>query len=232
MEYKIARQTKAATCRRRYAKAVFGAMALLIAVLLVINYYIVESTKGRIIAEESAKGVGADCILVLGAGVWGDRPSPMLEDRLLQGIQLYDMGVSDRLLVSGDHGRAEYDEVNIMKEFAVDKGVPSEHVFMDHAGFNTYDSLYRTRDIFQAEKIIIVTQGYHLYRALYIAESLGLDAYGVASDPRRYAGQAKRDAREILARAKAFIIVAIKPEPKYLGEVIPVTGDGDMTNDE
>jgi vancomycin permeability regulator SanA len=210
----------------------FGTALLIVGLLLLINIYMVESAKGRIITEEKAAQESFDCILVLGAGVWGERPSPMLEDRLLQGIKLYNIGVSDRLLVSGDHGSKEYDEVNIMKKFAVDKGVPSEHVFMDHAGFDTYSSLYRTRDIFKAEKIVIVTQKYHLYRSLYISKSLGLDAYGVASDPRLYAGQIKRDFREILARAKAFATVIIKPEPKYLGESIPVAGNGDITNDD
>ncbi|GAB1477066.1 ElyC/SanA/YdcF family protein [Bacillota bacterium] len=197
-----------------------------------INVYVVWSAKGRIITEAEAAAEGADCILVLGAGVWADRPSPMLEDRLLQGIRLYNIGASDRILVSGDHGRKEYDEVNIMKNFAIDSGVPSEHIFMDHAGFDTYKSIYRTRDIFQAEKVIIVTQKYHLHRALFIADALGLDACGVAADPRRYAGQSMRDAREILARAKAFVTVIIKPQPQYLGDAIPVTGDGDITNDK
>lgn len=224
------RKTK--SVKAKLAIVISGVTVLIVAALAGINIHIVESTKDRIITEENALSVASDCILILGAGVWGDRPSPMLEDRLLQGIRLYNMGVSNRLLVSGDHGSEEYDEVNIMKEYVVDEGIPSEHVFMDHAGFDTYNSLYRTRDIFKAEKTIIVTQKYHLYRALYIANSLGLDAYGVASDPRRYAGQSKRDAREVLARTKAFITVIIKPAPKYLGDAIPVWGNGDVTNDK
>ena len=173
-----------------------------------------------------------DCILVLGAGVRdGGRPSPMLEDRLLQGLELYKNGCSDRLLMSGDHGRKEYDEVNVMKQFAVDRGIASEHVFMDHAGFSTYESLYRARDIFETERIIIVTQKYHIYRALYIADKLGLEAYGVASDPRRYAGQDLRDLREIVARVKDCFTVMLKPKPTYLGETIPISGNGDLTND-
>lgn len=155
----------------------------------------------------------------------------MLEDRLSQGVALYENGSSDRLLMSGDHGREDYDEVNVMKRFAVDKGVPSAHVFMDHAGFSTYESLYRARDVFKARKIIIVTQRYHLYRALYIADKLGLEAFGVPSDPRRYTGQRQRELREVLARAKDFFSVIIKPRPTYLGKAIPVTGDGDATND-
>ena len=155
----------------------------------------------------------------------------MLEDRLLQGIELYFGGASDRLLMSGDHGRKDYDEVNIMKKFAIGKGVPSKHIFMDHAGFSTYESMYRARDIFQVKKAIIVTQKYHLYRALYVADALGIEAYGVASDPRIYAGQDYREKREILARIKDFFTVIIQPEPTYLGEIIPIDGDGDLTND-
>jgi len=102
---------------------------------------------------------------------------------------------------------------------------------MDHAGFGTYDSLYRSKKIFQAEKIIIVTQKYHLYRALYIAENLGLEAYGVASDPRIYAGQEYRDLREVLARVKDFFNMILKPKSTFLGEAIPVNGNGDLTND-
>lgn len=158
-------------------------------------------------------------------------PSNMLEDRLLRGIELYDAGASQKLLMSGDHGRKNYDEVNVMKQFAVARGVPSEDVFMDHAGFSTYESMYRARDVFQAEKVIIVTQRYHLYRALYAAKQLGLDAYGVASDQRTYAGQKRRDVRELLARGKDFMTGIFKPEPTYLGEAIPVNGDGNATND-
>jgi vancomycin permeability regulator SanA len=201
------------------------------AVLVLVNAYIVESSKDRIITQEEAADIDADCILVLGAGVYNGTPTPMLNDRLLQGIALYETGASDRLLMSGDHGRKEYDEVNVMKQYAIDAGVSSEKVFMDHAGFSTYESLYRARDIFQAKKIIIVTQKYHLYRALYTAKALGLDAYGVSADPRQYAGQTYREAREILARAKDFLYTLAKPKPTYLGDAIPVQGNGDLTND-
>ncbi|HHW31507.1 MAG TPA: DUF218 domain-containing protein [Clostridiaceae bacterium] len=200
--------------------------------IVIINKYIKSSVEHRIITVDEAASIDADCILVLGAGVWdGGRPSHMLEDRLLQGIELYKRGASDRLLMSGDHGRKEYDEVNVMKKFAIERGIPSQHIFMDHAGFSTYESIYRARDIFLANKIIIVTQKYHLYRALYTAEKLGLDAYGVASDPRQYIGQEIRELRELLARVKDFFYVIIKPEPTFLGETIPVSGNGDLTND-
>lgn len=203
-----------------------------VAAVISINVYIKATAKKRIVSLEEAAGLdGVDCIIILGAGVRGERPTHMLQDRLDYGIALYEMGASNRLLMSGDHGRKNYDEVNVMKDYAINKGVSSSHVFMDHAGFSTYESLYRARDIFETKKVIIVTQKYHLYRALYVADKLGLDAYGVASDPREYAGQRVRDVREILARVKDFFYVIIKPEPTYLGDTIPVSGNGDMTND-
>jgi len=121
--------------------------------------------------------------------------------------------------------------IGIMKQYAIDAGVPSEDIFMDHAGFSTYESVYRAKAIFQAENIVVVTQEYHLYRALYIAQNFGLTAHGVACDNVLYAGQTMRDLREVLARNKDFLTSVFKPEPTYLGEAIPVNGNGDLTND-
>ena len=147
-------------------------------VILSINFYIINKTKNKIVTEEQAKEIkDVDCILVLGAGIWGDKPSPMLEDRLLQGIALYNNGTSSKIIMSGDHGKEEYDEVNVMKDFAIEKDVKSEDIFMDHAGFSYYDSLFRANVVFEAKQVVIVTQKYHLYRALYIAEKLGIEAY-------------------------------------------------------
>ena len=117
-----------------------------------------------------------------------------------------------------------------MKQYALNAGVPSADIFMDHAGFSTYESIYRARDIFEAKKIIIVTQKYHLHRALHIAKAFGLEAYGVSADLRSYGGQTFRDIREILARNKDFVTSIIQPKPTYLGETIPVWGDGNLTN--
>ncbi len=217
---------------KRSVLALAGLGLLGLLVLLGINTYMIRATKGSIITEEEAASVNADCILVLGAGVHPDgTPSNMLEDRLLKGIELYQKGASGKLLMSGDHGRKNYDEVNVMKQFATDSGVPSEDVFMDHAGFSTYESMYRARDVFQVKKVVIVTQKYHLYRALYAAKKLGLDAVGVPSDQRKYGGQKRRDVRELLARGKEFMTGLLKPAPTYLGEAIPVSGDGNATND-
>jgi len=207
-------------------------LVILTLIIFVINQYVKLSTKKQIVqAEDSLKLEGIDCIVVLGAGVWGDRPSPMLEDRLMQAIELYKNNVSTKIIMSGDHGTVEYDEVNIMKNYAIEKGVPSEDIFMDHAGFSSYDSIYRAKAIFDAKKIIVITQKYHLYRAIYIANSLGLEAYGVGSDPRKYVGATYRELREILARNKDFVKCIFKPEPTYLGDIIPISGSGDVTND-
>ena len=156
----------------------------------------------------------------------------MLKDRLEKGIELYKAGVAPKIIMSGDHGKESYDEVNLMKEYAIEKGVPSEDIFMDHAGFSTYDSIYRARDIFKVKKMIIVTQKFHLYRALYLSNKLGIEAYGVMAEPIKYSGQFYRELREILARDKDFIKAIVKPKPTYLGESIPVNGNGDETNDK
>jgi len=200
---------------------------------IAINLVVYFSTREKIVDYDSELLSDADCVLVLGAGVREDgSPSHMLEDRLKVGVDLYLNNVCDVILMSGDHGTKGYDEVNTMKQFAIDLTVPSEDVFMDHAGFSTYESLYRARDVFGAKKIIIVTQEYHLYRALYIAASLGIDAVGVSADLRPYSGQSLREIREVVARGKDFFYTVLKPEPTYLGDEISLSGSGDVTNDK
>lgn len=159
---------------------------------------------------------------MLGAGVREDgTPSLMLRDRLLTAIELYENGGAPKLLMSGDHGRVDYNEVECMKNFAVEHGVPEDDIFLDHAGFCTYDSVVRAKEVFGAEKIIVVTQKYHIYRAIYIAKAFGMDCVGVPADEVVYRGQTIRDIRESIARTKDFIFTVIKPNPKYLGEKIP-----------
>ena len=198
-----------------------------------INGYVKSVAKERILTvEETATLEDVDCIIVLGCQVRDDGTlSHMLRDRLMRGLEVYHAGAAPKLLMSGDHGRKEYDEVNAMKQYAIENGVPSEHVFMDHAGFSTYETVYRAKEIFEADKVIIITQEYHLYRALYIADKLGLEAYGVSADLNKYAVQSMRDFREVLARCKDWAMCIFKPEPTYLGESIPVNGNGDVTND-
>lgn len=199
-----------------------------------IDAYVLYSAKDAMISSEEAANLkDTDCIIVLGCQVKPDgTPSHMLRDRLERSIELYNLGAAPKLLMSGDHGQKEYDEVNTMKNYAVAKGIPSSDVFMDHAGFSTYETMYRAKEIFGVKKAVIVTQKYHLYRALYIAERLGIEAYGVPADYRTYSGQVKRDIREILARCKDFATTIFLPEPTYGGNPIPVSGDGNITNDK
>lgn len=206
---------------------------ILIVLILGTNFFVILTTKKNILSEEQvSSNSDIDCILVLGAGVWQNKPSHMLEDRLLQAVSLYNNNVASKIIVSGDHGQEDYDEVNVMKSFLIEHGIPSEDIFMDHAGFSSYDSIYRAKEIFKVKKLVIVTQKYHLYRSIYIAKSLNLTAYGVASNPRSYSGQIFREIREILARNKDVVKCIFKPNPKYLGETIPVSGNGDITNDK
>ena len=197
-----------------------------------LSSFVKNRTADKIVNETEAAKLDADCILVLGCGVREDgTPSLMLRDRLETGVALYEAGAAPKLLMSGDHGRKDYDEVNLMKDYAMEKGIPSEDIFMDHAGFSTYDSMVRARDIFCAKTVVIVSQEYHLYRAIYLAEKLGLEAYGVPALDVNYRGQAYREFREMLARSKDFCTAVIQPQPKFLGEKIPISGNGDLTND-
>lgn len=217
-------------------KFVVSTLILLLVVPFVIGGYVTIGMSSGIISELEAMEAGtstqADCILVLGAGIRPDgTPSFMLRDRLDKGIELYEAGVAPKLLLSGDNGQERYDEVNAMKRYVLAQGIPAEDIFLDHAGFSTYDSIYRAKAVFAVEEAVVVTQKYHLYRALYISESLGLQAVGVSAEGSHYAGQWGRDVREFLAKNKDFVMCFIKPEPKYLGEVIPITGDGRLSHD-
>lgn len=208
-------------------------MFFLIVLIMLINLYVILITKDKIISVSDIEDVSdIDCIIILGAGVYNNKPKPMLEDRLLTGIELYNQGVANKIIVSGDHGREYYDEVNVMKSYLINKGISSSDIFMDHAGFSTYDSIYRAKEIFMVKRVVIVTQKYHLHRAIYIANKLGIDAYGVVADKREYHNQYKRDIREVLARFKDFVKCIFMPESIYTGDVISVNGDGDITNDK
>ena len=218
--------------RKKRLLIVLSAALLLALLPFGISAFVCASVQDRILTPDDAASLSADAILVLGARVWDNgNPSGILEDRLITGILAYEAGASNRLLMSGDHGQDEYDEVNVMKNYAMAQGIPSENIFMDHAGFSTYESLYRARDIFQVKTVLIVTQQYHLYRALYDAERMGLIAYGIPADLGTYAGMPYFEAREILARVKDFFYTLLMPQPTYLGSAIPISGDGDLTND-
>lgn len=170
--------------------------------------------------------------LVLGAGVnEQEQASPIFSDRLETANALYKAGAVRKIIVSGDHGTVNYDEVNTGKEYLISKNIPAEDIFLDHAGFDTYDSLYRARDIFHARKILIVTQDFHLPRSLYIARRLGVDALGCRADGRFYLNINYLEKREWLASVKAWFDINLRSKPHFLGETFDLEGDGKLTWD-
>ena len=212
-------------------KKIIKLIIILLLLVVLINLYVILSTNKDIVDIDNIKEDEYDCILVLGASIRNNRPSPMLEDRLKMAIKLYEKGVVPKILVSGDHIDQDYDEVNVMKNYLIENGIPSEDIFMDHLGISTYDSVLRTKLIYKVNKALIVTQKYHLFRALYIANNINLKSYGVNASERIYVGQFKRDIREVFARIKDFVKCLLKDNPYNLGEVVNIKGNGDKTND-
>ena len=192
--------------RRRTICFILAAALLLIAIAvpLVPNAIVVETTKRDIRAVTAEDGY--NCALVLGAKVHeGGRLSDMLRDRMDAAIALYHAGAVQTLLLSGD-GSGPWSEVVAMRDYAVENGVPDEAILLDGEGYSTYESVSRAKKIYGIEKLVLVTQKYHLHRALYIAEDFGLDAVGADAALHHYAGQAYREVREILARDTDFTL--------------------------
>lgn len=182
---------------------------------------------------EKVKDFGADCVIILGAGLKDkETPSDMLRDRLDVGIELYKKGLVPKILLTGDNGTIEHNELHAMLNYVLKKGVPKADIFCDHAGFSTYDSMHRAKSIFKVKKAVVVTQQYHEYRALYIGEKLGIEVCGVASEQNSYAGETLREGRELLGRVKDFFKVWLRIKPTLGGEEIPITGDGTVSHGE
>lgn len=194
---------------------------------LFINLRMINTTKDQIVSIDSLSN-DYDAIIVLGCKVNDNGPSLMLARRLDRGIDVYNK-INTKVILTGDHGKNEYDEVNVMRDYVLDS-IPSKDIFLDHAGFNTYDSIYRAKYVFEAKKVVIVTQKYHMYRALFLANSLDLEAVGVVADDIPQKGiMIKNEIREILSRDKNYFKGLIKPKSKYLGEIIPLDQDGIVT---
>ena len=198
-------------------KKIFKLIVLIVIILVpvIINFYVILSTKNRIVSGYSELLTDIDYIVVLGAGIRRGKPSPMLEDRLKTGISLYNNDISNKILITGDHMNDDYDEVTVMKNYLLEHGIPEEDIITDNYGISTYDSIYRVKNVYKSNKVVIVSQRYHLYRALFLSDNLDLESYGVEADLRYYYGQWYREIREILARNKDFIKGIIKPKAVY-----------------
>jgi len=227
----------------RFIKFLIKMGIFIVIVAIAINLFMIKTTEDQIVSSyDGTSGsvsnetlveisrIDPECIMVLGASVNPDgTPSPMLQDRLETGIELYNRGVAPKLLLTGDNGQIEYNEVGAMKNYAVNAGVPEEDIFLDHAGFSTYDSVYRASYVFGVESMVAVTQEYHLFRTLHGCKKMGIEAVGIGADQEVYAGQEYREIREVLARVKDFVMWLIKPEATFLGEAIPISGSGIVT---
>lgn len=209
---------------------ILALIALVIVLTAIINIYMIKSTEDQVLTPDNVGKSSPDCIIVLGAMVYNDgTPSPILKERLDTGIALYKAGVSDKLLMSGDNGQKEYNEVIPMRQYAISNGVSPEDIYLDYAGFSTYESMYRLSEIFQVEKAIVVTQRYHLYRALYIGNSLDIEVTGVSATD-RVSGQTGRDIREMFARVKSFWLIITDANPTYLGDTISLDTPQEITD--
>ncbi len=209
-----------------------GVLAMVAIILFTVSTYNYTDKIGEQLTVSIDETETADCIIVLGAGIVGNRPSISLANRLDKAIEVYNLGHTKKILVSGDHGQSNYDEVNVMRNYLLEKGIPKEDIFMDHAGFSTYDSMYRARSVFGVHSAIVVTQKLHLRRALYIGDSMGINCAGVEAENSTAASTALQSIREYPARVKAYLQCEIlHSKPKYLGDVIPITGNGIETED-
>jgi len=233
---KFFKNKKADVKNSAFKKIIVVLLWILVFCLLVVlglNTFVCASAKGNMYEPKEFGNTTADCIMVLWCGVRGTELSPILKDRLDTAIELYKKGVAKKILMSGDHGGEYYNEVGVMKIYAIENGVPAEDVFMDHAGFSTYESLYRAKELFGIKNLIAVTQRYHLYRTVYLGEKLGINISGVSTYDYNYGGIFYRELREILARDKDFFTAIFNPVPQMpLGDKISIAGDGNITNDE
>ncbi len=203
-----------------------------VSAMAVCNFVVIETADEYVLPfDEAVKIEDVDCIIVLGAGVKEDGTmSYVLSERVRLGAELYLADASDRLLLSGDHSREDYNEVGAMKDYMLSRDIPANVVFTDHAGFDTYDTMYRAKEIFKAKKVLIVTQQFHISRAVFIARSLGLEAYGVCCDEDARYFNLMTDIREFCARPKYLLDAIIKPEPKFMGEEIPIWGEASASD--
>ena len=224
------------TSFKKFLLFCFRAIAIVAAVGILSSLFVFLSTFSRVYSKEDFLKTDLldqsyDAIIVLGCAAWGGGPSPMLADRLETAVELYKAGVAPKILMSGDHGREDYNEVGVMREYAMDSGVPSEDIFMDHAGFSTYETMYRAKDIFGIRKAVIVTQKYHLYRSMYNAGAYGIQCCGVDAGASSYIINPKYYPREVLAQAKDFWQCVFRVKPAFLGDKIDITGNGNVTLD-
>jgi SanA protein len=199
---------------------------LFVGAILGANFWVGSVAAGKILREVGALDE-QNVVLVLGARVAENgAPSDILRDRLDTAIELFAAGKVARIIVSGDNSRKNYDETDAMRDYLLARNIPPRIIFTDYAGFDTFDSIFRAREIFGAEKLILVSQKFHLPRAIFLAQKLGIDALGFSANLRKYRDETRMNLREILANVKAAGNILLRSEPHFFGEKFDLADDG------
>ncbi|WP_327356189.1 SanA/YdcF family protein [Streptomyces sp. NBC_01304] len=160
----------------------------------------------------------AQVAMVFGAGLWNGEPSPYLAHRLDAAAELYRAGKIEVVLVTGDNSRVEYDEPDAMRAYLKKHGVPDRRIVSDYAGFDTWDSCVRAKKIFGVDRAVLISQGFHIRRAVALCRSAGIDAYGVGVEAVHDATWYYGGVRELIASGKAAADALFEPDPTFLGE--------------
>ena len=229
--YKLTRRTL------KLITILFILLLIFIAANIFINLHVISSTQEQIYSPNKVNDhitdeFSPEAIVVYGAGIYEDKPSPFLQERLDTAIELYKKGVAPKIIMSGDH-TGEHNEPKVMKNYAISQGVSSEDIFMDHHGYNSYATTIRAKEVFQVKRAVFVTHEYHLYRTLYIANSIGIDAVGVPCDSHKHPNTTTPlwQLREIFGRSKDYLLSKIQPALHIKNQPIDIESNGDITNE-
>lgn len=218
MEYHIFRYLK-------YSLLFLAIIFVLTLIVFAVSYAVINVSSDKYIYNDINKLPHVQAVLIPGAAILlSGELSPVLRDRVDMAISVYKKGVVDKILVTGDNSSLTHNEVNPMKKYLLRNGIPERDIFLDHAGFDTYSSMYRARQVFLVQSMIVVSQAFHLPRAVYIARQLGIDAYGMEADRGHYLFY--NNIREVFGDVKALVNLFFERRPKYLGEQIPIMGIG------
>jgi len=216
---------------KKYLKIFLYLIIIGLVAVLSVNVYVKSSTK-KYISHTLKKFPKNDVGIIFGAGINGDQPSKYLKDRLDAGILLYKAKRINKILLSGDNGREEYDELTVMKNYCFSHGVDTTKIFIDYAGFDTYSTMYRAKHIFKIKKATLISQEYHLNRAIYIGQKLGIKSVGYSANKGEYLGYKYVTFREYLSIFKSFFDVLRNREPRFLGNPININGPSNYSKED
>ncbi|WP_343566912.1 ElyC/SanA/YdcF family protein [Sphingobacterium sp.] len=215
---------------KRFVLVVVALCVVALVVVVITNSNVTAKTDSVIFTE--LKDVPRTKVaIIFGAGINVDQPSRYLKDRLDAGISLYKNHKVDKILLSGDNGRDEYDELSVMKLYCQKNGIDTAKIYIDYAGFDSYSTMYRAKYIFNVDTAILVSQKYHLNRCVYLGDKLGIKSFGYSADRAAYPGYKYYAFREKLSVAKAFLDVMRNRKPKYLGKQVDVNGKSNYTKE-